>query len=71
MNNFFQHFQFRKLFTLIEKSKNSSLAIVTVDGYYVESFLVFSNNEEDFNEECERYLESNRYKYALNKMGMQ
>jgi hypothetical protein len=67
MDNFYDSFSFQKLFVRIEKSENSTMAHVTNNGYLVDSFLVFSKNEKDFGEECERYLASNRYKQNLEK----
>jgi hypothetical protein len=68
MENFFKHFTYQKLFVRIEKSENNSLAHVSNDGNYIESFLVLSKTQKDFEEECERYLESDRYKNNLQLM---
>lgn len=62
-----EEWSFRKVFVKIEKEKRSSIAIVTNDMMYVDSFLVKSENEANFMDECKEYLESDKFKNALEK----
>lgn len=60
-----EEWSFRQVFVKIEKEKRSSIAIVTNDMMYVDSFPVNSENEADFMDECKNYLESERFKDKL------
>lgn len=62
-----ENWEYRKLFVKIEKEPKSSFAIVTNDMAYVDSFMVESENEAEFIDECEKYFESERYKNAMER----
>lgn len=59
--------EFRQVFVKIEKQKNSTLARITNDGWFVSSFYVKSENEAEFMDECKKYLETDEFKYALKR----